>query len=172
MCTTTTTILTAVTQNNDEGNDNDNDGPFFDLEFAVPDESEAATQNHHEEARQEDDCDEDVRQEDDNSSDDEKSDDNEDRDGEFNFTISSGSRQDRTYDLNVTLSPSTAPPIPCFDLGSLDGTTYSSFSSPSHPRINCADYFEIFAELIWMEPRGLAGAIWNHGMFWICIKTK
>ena len=104
---TTTTILTAVAQNDDEDSDSDNDdGPFFDLEFAVPDGDEAAAQNHYEEARQEDDCDEDVRQEDDSGGDDEESDDSEDGEGEFNFTFSSGSSQDRTDDPNLTLSPS------------------------------------------------------------------
>ncbi|KAM0978862.1 probable membrane-associated kinase regulator 2 [Malus sylvestris] len=109
--TTTTTILTAVAQNDDEDSDSDNDDrPFFDLEFAVPDEDEAAAQNHDEEARQEDDCNEDVRQEDDSGGDDDDDDDesydSEDGEGEFNFTVPSGSTQDRTVDPNLTLSPS------------------------------------------------------------------
>ncbi|XP_018501350.2 probable membrane-associated kinase regulator 2 [Pyrus x bretschneideri] len=94
----TTTILTAVAQNDDEDSDSDNDdGPFFDLEFAVPDEDEAFARNHDEEARQEDGCNEDVRQEDDSGGGD---------DEEFNFTVPSGSTQDRTVEPNLTLSPS------------------------------------------------------------------
>ncbi|XP_068306846.1 probable membrane-associated kinase regulator 2 [Pyrus communis] len=98
----TTTILTAVAQNDDEDTDDD-DGPFFDLEFAVPDEDEAAAAQTYQPCGNgdcTDDSDEEARLEDD------ESDDCEDGEGEFNFTVSSGSSQDRTDDPNLTLSPS------------------------------------------------------------------
>ncbi|KAM1788153.1 hypothetical protein ACFX11_038478 [Malus domestica] len=102
----TTTILTAVAQNDDEDTDDD-DGPFFDLEFAVPDEDEAAAAQTHQPCGNgdcTDDSDEEARLEDDDG--DDESDDCDDGEGEFNFTVSSGSSQDRTDDPNLTLSPS------------------------------------------------------------------
>ncbi|XP_048445066.1 probable membrane-associated kinase regulator 2 isoform X2 [Pyrus x bretschneideri] len=102
----TTTILTAVAQNDDEDTDDD-DGPFFDLEFAVPDEDEAAAAQTYQPCGNgdcTDDSDEEARLEDDDG--DDESDDCEDGEGEFNFTVSSGSSQDRTDDPNLTLSPS------------------------------------------------------------------
>ncbi|KAE8099244.1 hypothetical protein FH972_017241 [Carpinus fangiana] len=74
----------------------DDDGPFFDLEFAVPDEEDDAeggdneTQNREQEGAN---CE--------NESDEEE--DEEER--EFNFTLSSGSNNDRA-NPNLSLSPS------------------------------------------------------------------
>ncbi|KAM2770410.1 hypothetical protein PS2_013064 [Malus domestica] len=93
----TTTILTAVAQNDDEDTDDD-DAPFFDLEFAVPNEDEAPAAQTQQPCENEDctdDSDEEARREDDNG--DDESDD---------CTVSSKSSQDRTDDPNLTLSPS------------------------------------------------------------------
>ncbi|KAF2313394.1 hypothetical protein GH714_010742 [Hevea brasiliensis] len=92
-----TTILTTVAQNAVEtDDDDDDDGPFFDLEFAVPDDEEG-----------EEDRDEKKVINGDISEEDNEDDDGEDTDGEteFNFTLSSGSSNDR-MDQNLTLSPS------------------------------------------------------------------
>lgn len=110
--TTTTTILTAVAQHRDETDDDDSDGddgPFFDLEFAVPDEDEAQPQTHKASGHNTDDTDVEHQEDDDDDSseeDDEESDDGVDGEREFNFTVSSGSSHDRTDDTTLTLSPS------------------------------------------------------------------
>ncbi|THF95127.1 hypothetical protein TEA_016993 [Camellia sinensis var. sinensis] len=93
---TTTTIVTAVSHHSAESTDDDDneeeedDGPFFDLEFTVPDEEDE--QEKHEV----------------NDGDEEREDDDIESDGmesEFKFTLSSGSSGERT-DPNVSLSPS------------------------------------------------------------------
>ncbi|KAI5329058.1 PREDICTED: probable membrane-associated kinase [Prunus dulcis] len=110
--TTTTTILTAVAQHRDETDDDDSDGddgPFFDLEFAVPDEDEAQPQTHKPSGQSMDETDVEHQEDDDDDSseeDDEESDDGVDGEREFNFTVSSGSSHDRTDDPTLTLSPS------------------------------------------------------------------
>ncbi|KAE8055420.1 hypothetical protein FH972_012260 [Carpinus fangiana] len=99
----TTTIVAAVAHNAAETDDDvDDDGPFFDLEFAVPDEEDDAevgdneTQNREQEGAN---CE--------NESDEEEEDDEEEdeEEREFNFTLSSGSSNDRA-DPNLSLSPS------------------------------------------------------------------
>ncbi|KAI7989169.1 putative membrane-associated kinase regulator 2 [Camellia lanceoleosa] len=92
---TTTTIVAAVSHHSAESTDDDDeeeedDGPFFDLEFTVPDEEDE--QEKHEV----------------NDGDEEREDDDIGSDGtesEFKFALSSGSSGDRT-DPNVSLSPS------------------------------------------------------------------
>ncbi|EOY24874.1 Uncharacterized protein TCM_016357 isoform 1 [Theobroma cacao] len=101
----TTTIVTAVTTHQavDTDDDDDDDGPFFDLEFAVPDEDE--TEENEEIGKEEDNV-EDEESEDQIDDFDAKSDDGgSDGEREFNFTLSSGSINDRS-DPNLTLSPS------------------------------------------------------------------
>ncbi|BFG31836.1 hypothetical protein CerSpe_181100 [Prunus speciosa] len=110
--TTTTTILTAVAQHRDETDDDDSDGddgPFFDLEFAVPDEDEAQPQTHKPSGHNTDETYVEHQEDDDDDSseeDDEEFDDGVDGEREFNFTVSSGSSHDRTDDTTLTLSPS------------------------------------------------------------------
>ncbi|PON43879.1 putative membrane-associated kinase regulator [Parasponia andersonii] len=112
------TIVTAVSQNtaetDDDDDDGDDDGPFFDLEFAVNDEDEAEVG---EVAQSRDEPgggsgnsanDSDLEEEDEENDDDDDDDDDEGCNGderEFNFTLSSGSSNDRT-DPNLSLSPS------------------------------------------------------------------
>uniref|UniRef100_A0A5B7C8T2 Putative membrane-associated kinase regulator 2 n=1 Tax=Davidia involucrata TaxID=16924 RepID=A0A5B7C8T2_DAVIN len=101
----TTTIVTTVnrhTADTDE-DDDDDDGPFFDLEFTVPDED-----GGDEQVKPEDDCSNSA----DNGDEDRDDDDDIEGDGtddenerDFKFTLSSGSSGDRT-DPNVSLSPS------------------------------------------------------------------
>ncbi|PON97737.1 putative membrane-associated kinase regulator [Trema orientale] len=109
------TIVTAVSQNtaetdDDDDDDGDDDGPFFDLEFAVNDEDEAEVG---EEAQSRDEPgggsgnsanDSDLEEEDEENDDDDDEGCNGDE-REFNFTLSSGSSNDRT-DPNLSLSPS------------------------------------------------------------------
>jgi hypothetical protein len=92
-----------VAHNAAETDEDDNDdGPFFDLEFAVPDEEDDAkggdneTQNREQEGAN---CE--------NESDEEEEDDEEEdeEEREFNFALSSGSSNDRA-DPNLSLSPS------------------------------------------------------------------
>ncbi|OVA16936.1 hypothetical protein BVC80_737g10 [Macleaya cordata] len=86
--TTTTTIATTVREMAVETDEEcDDEGPFFDLEFAVPDE--------------------DAENDDSNSREDEGENDTEGTDGEpeFNFAVSPGSSGGRT-DPNLTFSPS------------------------------------------------------------------
>ncbi|CAJ1927598.1 unnamed protein product [Sphenostylis stenocarpa] len=91
--TTTTTILTAVENENasesDEDNDNDDEGPFFDLEFTVPDEEASENSNAN---RTQEDEEEDINIEE------------SDGEREFKFTLSPSSN-DRS-DPNLSLSPS------------------------------------------------------------------
>jgi hypothetical protein len=89
----TTTTVAAVTHDTAK---TDDDGPFFDLEFIVPEEEEDAeggdeTQNREQEGTN---CE--------NESDEEEEEEDE---REFNFTLSSVSRNDRA-DPNLSLSPS------------------------------------------------------------------
>lgn len=92
----TTTIVAAVSPNTvDTDDDGDDDGPFFDLEFAVPDEEEDVeggdeTQNKEQE---ETNCGNESEEEEDED------------EREFNFTLSSGSSNDRV-DPNLSMSPS------------------------------------------------------------------
>ncbi|XP_057510121.1 probable membrane-associated kinase regulator 2 [Actinidia eriantha] len=94
--TGTTTIATAVRHHEADTDEDGDDGPFFDLEFSLPDEED--------EQEREDDGDEERE----DNGDEERGDDI-DSDGEnereFDFTISSGSSGDHT-DPNATLSPS------------------------------------------------------------------
>ena len=114
---TVATIVTAVNQNidgddDDDEDDDDDDGPFFDLEFAVNDEDEEeaevgeeSTQNREQTSNSVNDTDleeEEVNDGDDDDDDDEECNGDE---REFNFTLSSGSSNDRT-DQNLSLSPS------------------------------------------------------------------
>ncbi|XP_038906196.1 probable membrane-associated kinase regulator 2 [Benincasa hispida] len=89
------TLVTALPHNqaetDEEENDND-DGPFFDLEFAVPDEDE--TRKHG--TNSIDGTEEEDEDEEDGDSDGER---------EFNFTLSSGSSNEHS-DANLTFSPS------------------------------------------------------------------
>ena len=119
--TGTTTIVTAVSQNTaetDDDEDNGDDGPFFDLEFTVPDEEEEnqgrdgtncdENESEVEVVEEEDDDDEDQEEEEEGDEFDCGGVDGDDR--EFNFTLSSGSGSgssniDRT-DPNLSLSPS------------------------------------------------------------------
>lgn len=109
---TTATILTAVAENRDEAhetdddNNDDDDGPFFDLEFAVPDEDDAQAHEASGSCDSADESDVEVlQQEDDDDDDDESDDDVDGHEREFNFTVSSGSSNDRT-DPNLSMSPS------------------------------------------------------------------
>ncbi|XVF51402.1 hypothetical protein PTKIN_Ptkin04bG0182500 [Pterospermum kingtungense] len=102
----TPTIVTAVTTNpvvdmDDDDNDDD-DGPFFDLEFAVPDEDETEENEEIDEESEDQKDDVDTKTDDDDDDDDDGCSDGE---REFNFTLSSGSSNDRS-DPNLTLSPS------------------------------------------------------------------
>ncbi|CAK9154314.1 unnamed protein product [Ilex paraguariensis] len=104
----TTTIVTAVSPQTSE-TDTDDDGPFFDLEFAVPDEEEEDDEEDKIMKSEEIDginCEED---DDDNEEKDEEDMDSEASDGEseeeFKFTLSSGSSANCT-EPNVSLSPS------------------------------------------------------------------
>ncbi|KAK8520964.1 hypothetical protein V6N13_077090 [Hibiscus sabdariffa] len=103
----TTTIVTAVTAqrvvDTDDEEEEEDDGPFFDLEFAVPDEDET---EENEDVEEEGGNVEDEESDDQNDGVDAKSDDGcSDGDGEFNFTLSSGSSGDPCVP-NLTLSPS------------------------------------------------------------------
>ncbi|XVE57973.1 hypothetical protein DITRI_Ditri04bG0132400 [Diplodiscus trichospermus] len=103
----TTTIVSAVTTHQAVDSDDDDDGddgPFFDLEFAVPDEDET---RGNEEIHGGDNV-EDEESGDRNDDVDAKSDDDDDcsdAEREFNFTLSSGSSNDLS-DPNLTLFPS------------------------------------------------------------------
>ncbi|KAM4123278.1 hypothetical protein ACB094_01G147600 [Castanea mollissima] len=108
-----TTIVTAVSQTDDENEENDDDGPFFDLEFTVPDEEEEENQGKENENENESEL-EVLEEEEDEDEDDEEEDDEFDDGGgderEFKFTLSSGSGSgssnvDRA-DPNLSLSPS------------------------------------------------------------------
>ncbi|WCJ26383.1 Membrane-associated kinase regulator 5 [Euphorbia peplus] len=98
-----TTIFTSVPQpivtDEDDDNDNDDDGPFFDLEFSVPDDEEAGEDV------------EDTKEENDGGFEEENDVVESDDDGEctgereFKFTLSSGSSNDRE-DENLPVSPS------------------------------------------------------------------
>ncbi|KAB1215395.1 putative membrane-associated kinase regulator 2 [Morella rubra] len=100
--TGTTTLVTAVTQNAAETDDEDgDDGPFFDLEFAVPnEEGDADGGDGNRSVEQEVTCENESEEDEDES-------DGGDEDGEreFNFTLSSESSNDRA-DPNLSLSPS------------------------------------------------------------------
>ncbi|XP_052208968.1 probable membrane-associated kinase regulator 2 [Diospyros lotus] len=85
----TTTIVTSVSHQAGEMDDNEregdnDDGPFFDLEFAVPDDGEVDEQGDGTDGGEEEDS---------------------ENERDFKFTLSSGSSADRT-DPNVALSPS------------------------------------------------------------------
>ncbi|XP_050377585.1 probable membrane-associated kinase regulator 2 [Argentina anserina] len=101
------TILTAVAENCDDSHDTDDDGPFFDLEFSVPDEEDEAAHEASDSTTSGDDDSDDVEVQ--QHGEDDESDDDDDVDGEeegeFNFTVSSGSSNDRT-DPNLSMSPS------------------------------------------------------------------
>ncbi|XP_004300837.1 PREDICTED: probable membrane-associated kinase regulator 2 [Fragaria vesca subsp. vesca] len=93
------TILTAVAENCDESHatdEDDDDGPFFDLEFSA---QEASGSNDSTSSGDESD---EVEVEQDGE--DDESDDVDGEEGEFNFAVSSGSSNDRT-DPNLTMSP-------------------------------------------------------------------
>jgi len=111
----TTTILTAVENENatdsDEDNDNNDDGPFFDLEFTVPDEDANENPNGNDTREDEEDEEEDINIEE------------SDGEREFKFTLSPSSN-DRS-DPNLSLSPSED----LFFKGKLLHVDPSSFSS-------------------------------------------
>nr|DAD19072.1 TPA_asm: hypothetical protein HUJ06_020535 [Nelumbo nucifera] len=92
-----TTIDTTVRQETDEGDDDE--GPFFDLEFTVPDDDDGEGGGDDRDNHDEDDSN--------NGDGDEDDSDSAATDGEreFNFTVSSASSDDRT-DPNLSLSPS------------------------------------------------------------------
>ncbi|XP_059664606.1 probable membrane-associated kinase regulator 2 [Cornus florida] len=98
----TKTIVTAVSHDNTAETDEDDndDGPFFDLEFSVPDEEE---QVKHQDDGNDNSADSGEEDGDGDNVDSDATDDENDR--EFKFTLSSGSSGDRT-DPNVSLSPS------------------------------------------------------------------
>ncbi|KAF8380146.1 hypothetical protein HHK36_027629 [Tetracentron sinense] len=96
-----TTIATAVRQQAVETDEDDDDeGPFFDMEFTVPDEEDAEGGDEHN-----------TNHDDDSNGgdDDDEEEDNvsvgTDGEREFNFTVSSGSNGGNT-DPNLSLSPS------------------------------------------------------------------
>ncbi|KAG6577173.1 putative membrane-associated kinase regulator 2, partial [Cucurbita argyrosperma subsp. sororia] len=98
-------VVTAVPQNqaeSDEENDED-DGPFFDLEFAVPDEDESRKQGGNDEGRRN--CADGSEAEEEDDDDDEEEDGDSDGEREFNFTLSSGSSNEHS-DANLAFSPS------------------------------------------------------------------
>ena len=95
-------VVTAVPQNqaeSDEENDED-DGPFFDLEFAVPDEDESRKQGGNDEGRRN--C---AGGSEGEEEDDDEEDGDSDGEREFNFTLSSGSSNEHA-DANLAFSPS------------------------------------------------------------------
>ncbi|XP_061341146.1 probable membrane-associated kinase regulator 2 [Gastrolobium bilobum] len=99
----TTTILTAVAHNHnatETDNDDDSDGPFFDLEFAVPDEVDDSEDGHENPNA-------DQSQEEEDDDDDNFNIEESDGEGEreFKFTLSPSSN-DRS-DPNLSLSPSS-----------------------------------------------------------------
>ncbi|KAA8520889.1 hypothetical protein F0562_011562 [Nyssa sinensis] len=98
----TTTIVTSVNHHTaDTDEDDDDDGPFFDLEFTVPDEDDGDEQ-----VKPEDDCGNSEDNGDEDRDDDIESDGTDgENERDFKFTLSSGSSGDRT-DPNVSLSPS------------------------------------------------------------------
>lgn len=103
--TRATTIVKDVTHTAVEtDDDDDDDGPFFDLEFAAPDEEDEEEKEEKKERNVMDseDQNDDVVTSDD---DDDEDDDGTDGEREFDFTLSSGSSNDRT-DHNLALSPS------------------------------------------------------------------
>ncbi|KAL9328739.1 hypothetical protein ACSQ67_003742 [Phaseolus vulgaris] len=110
---TTATILTAVDNATESDEDNDDDGPFFDLEFTVPDEEANENPN-----TQEDDDDDDDEEEEEDINIEES-----DGEREFKFTLSPSSN-DRS-DPNLSLSPSED----LFFKGKLLHVDPSSFSS-------------------------------------------
>lgn len=103
--TETTTIVTAITNTAETNDDDGDDGPFFDLEFAVPDEDEAegGDEGQNPEPSRGSDSVDDSDEEEDEDDDDES--DGVEGEREFNFTLSSGSSNDRT-DPNLSMSPS------------------------------------------------------------------
>lgn len=102
-----TKIVTAVSPSRagtDDENDDD-DGPFFDLEFAVPDEQEEGGDGKEENKGNNGADSEEENDAADTSDEDEVEDDDMDEEREINFTLSSASSNDRS-DLNLALSPS------------------------------------------------------------------
>ncbi|KAJ6326698.1 hypothetical protein OIU78_013727 [Salix suchowensis] len=99
-----TTIVTSVSPNRVETDDenDDDDGPFFDLEFAVPDEEEEGGAESKDEKKENNGADSGEENDAADTSDD---DDGMDEEREFDFTLSSVSSDDRR-DQNLILSPS------------------------------------------------------------------
>ncbi|XP_011022601.1 PREDICTED: probable membrane-associated kinase regulator 2 [Populus euphratica] len=100
-----TTIVSAVSPDRVETDDeNDDDGgPFFDLEFAVPDEEEEEGAESKDEIKENNGAGSDEENDAADTSGDD--DDGMDEEREFNFTLSSASSNDRR-DQNLALSPS------------------------------------------------------------------
>ncbi|KAJ7004170.1 hypothetical protein D5086_007035 [Populus alba] len=98
-----TTIVSAVSPDRVETDDenDDDDGPFFDLEFAVPDEDEEEAEGSKDEIKENNGAGSDEE----NDAADTSDDDGMDEEREFNFTLSSASSNDRR-DQNLALSPS------------------------------------------------------------------
>ncbi|GKV27008.1 hypothetical protein SLEP1_g36218 [Rubroshorea leprosula] len=104
----TTTIVTAVSthqavdtdedDDDDDGGGGGDDGPFFDLEFAVPDEDEAEEETGENDEKNEQEINGEEGEEEENEAE-------SDGEREFNFTLSSGSSNDRS-DPSLALSPS------------------------------------------------------------------
>lgn len=101
-----TTIVSAVSPDRVETDDenDDDDGPFFDLEFAVPDEEEEEGAESKDEIKENNGAGSDEENDAADTSDDDD-DDGMDEEREFNFTLSSASSNDRR-DQNLALSPS------------------------------------------------------------------
>lgn len=95
--TPTATVVTDVAENHQAETDEEeggDDGPFFDLEFAVPDEDEGGKQGRN--------CVVDGSEE---ENEEDLEDGDSDGEGEFNFTLSSASTNEHS-DANLTFSPS------------------------------------------------------------------
>ncbi|XP_011048400.1 PREDICTED: probable membrane-associated kinase regulator 2 [Populus euphratica] len=96
------TVVSPNCAETDDENDDD-DGPFFDLEFAVPDEEEEEGAESKDEIKENNGAGSDEENDAADTSGDD--DDGMDEEREFNFTLSSASSNDRR-DQNLALSPS------------------------------------------------------------------
>ncbi|KAK6935452.1 hypothetical protein RJ641_035607 [Dillenia turbinata] len=97
-----TTIVTAVAHGSVDSNDDDDDGPFFDLEFAVPADEEDQENNEN----NGDECGNGGNEEEDDDDDKDENGESE-GEGEFNFRVSSvSSTNDGVTNVNGSLSPS------------------------------------------------------------------
>ncbi|XP_004511544.1 probable membrane-associated kinase regulator 2 isoform X2 [Cicer arietinum] len=117
----TTTILTSVTPNENtiESSDDDDEGPFFDLEFTAPEYDDASEETNQQQREEEYDDDDDEEEE--------ESDGGDENENEFKITLSPSSNELRN-DANLSLSSSE-------DLFKLVQMKPSSFvlNNPSEP---------------------------------------